>query len=264
MSTETNANGAATGAPNGSAQPSSANPNSSTTQPPAVDPSREPENDPAWLAKRLDRERKNASKDSEEKARAKLMADLGIDDLEVVKKLAADKKRRDDEQKSLEQRVAERDRDLASREAELKSYREATKVLADEQLASLSEEQRNAVVGLAGEDPAKQLKAIATLRPTWAKPDSSQKSTNQTQQSTQANVSNGSANTVPPARPATPTAPAATAPPPTGGPPVVSNHLEIFTALNDPNLPTYAPFFSAAYGLRFGKEIAEARKARGV
>lgn len=135
------------GAP--SAAPS---PASSQAQTPAADPNAEP----TWLAGRLERERKQVLKD------------LGIDNADELKQLLADQKAIKDAQKSDAQKRGELETTLASERAKMSELNEALGVLAKGQMASLTEAQRNAVAGIAGDDPAKQIKTIEALRSTWA------------------------------------------------------------------------------------------------
>jgi hypothetical protein len=260
MSTETNANGAAPiAAPNATAQPPAA-------QPPAPQPDvdKEPERDPAWLGKRLERERKKAVSEAEAEARKKALAELGIDDPDRVKKLLAEEKKREEAQKSQEQKLAELQVREKERESRLKELEDTVKLDASEQLAALTEEQRKAVLDLAGEDPAKQRRAIATLRPTWAKPAEA-KPQESVAGSSQGSPSQNQAPTAAPAvpaKPATPTAPAPNAPSPAGST-VTENHLETYRALSTPGTPRYAPFVAAAYRVAHWSEINAAQKARG-
>lgn len=266
MTTEANPNGAQA-APNAPVQPANAAP---VVQPPATQPNAGADDkDPPWLPDRLARAQKSAAKEGEEKGRKALLAELGIDDPEVVKKLVSDKKKRDEDAKSQEQKLAEYQLREQQNQARLKELEEAVKLDAAEQLAALTEEQRKAVVELAGDDPAKQRKAIAALRPTWAKPAP------QTATETNANGSQGSsvqqgqtqqqqpAPVAAPPKPASATAPGATAPPPAGTV-VVTNHLETYNAMNDPKSPHYAPFSSAAYYARYQTEIVAAQKSRNA
>jgi hypothetical protein len=115
------------------------------------------------------------------------------------------------------------------------------------------------------------LKTIATLRPTWAKPATASQQTAQ-EQSQAANSTSVTTSVqqqqttvqAPVAKPATATAPGPTAPPANGGAPVVQNHLEMYTAMNTPGSPNYAPFHAAAYYARYGSEIEAARKSRSA
>lgn len=266
MTTEANPNGAQA-APNAPVQPAIAAP---VVQPPVAQPNAGADDkDPPWLPERLARAQKTAVKEGEEKGRKALLAELGIDDPEVVKKLVSDKKKRDEDAKSQEQKLAEYQLREQQNQARLKELEEAVKLDAAEQLALLTEEQRKAVVELAGDDPAKQRKAIATLRPTWDKPASQAA----TETQTNANGSQGSsvqqvqtqqpAPVAAPPKPASATAPGATAPPPAGTV-VVTNHLETYNAMNDPKSPHYAPFSSAAYYARYQTEIVAAQKSRNA
>lgn len=267
MSTETNANpnGAApNAAPSAPAQPAS-------PPVPAAKPKYEVDydpNNPPWLNDRLDRERKSAAKEAEAAARKAMLAELGVDDPAVLKKLADEEKKRAEERKSLEQRVAERETALKAKDDRNRELEESVKSYAEMQLAGLTEQQKAAVLAVAGSDPPKQLKAIEALRPTWSivapnaqAPQGSQAATG----SDSTNQTNAAPPVVqPPAvKPASATAPAPNAPPPAGAP-VVPNHLETYEKLNNPSSPDYAPFKASAYLLAYGNEIREARKARGL
>lgn len=220
-------------------------------------------NNPPWLPERLARERKSAAKDAEIAARKSLLEEMGFADIDVAKKLAAEEKKRAEAQKSLETKLAERDTKLSTAEARLNELNLSVKGFADEQVQTLSESQRKAVLELAGNDPAKQLKAIATLRPTWG---NSLSDRNQTTTQTSANASSSTTNQTTQTsagKPAPATAPGATAPPAGGGPPVVPNHLEMYEMLNNQSSPDYKPFAASKLLLAHSKEIAAARTARG-
>lgn len=228
----------------------------------ADDPNKEPSELPPWVQKRIEQAKRSGAKDAEAAARKAMLAELGIEDPDAVKKLLAEEKKRAEERKSLEQKAAERDVENANLKRERDELRESAKSFATAQMEALTEAQRNAVKELAGEDPAKQLKTIATLRATWG-----------TVPVVPSQVPNAAAPevpapaqapAVPPAtKPATATAPGATAPPANGGAPVVANHLEIYERMNDPASPDYMPFRAGAYLLTHGRSIEEARKARG-
>lgn len=265
MSTEnTNTNAASVAPPAPGSQ-------AATAAPPAAQQSAKPKyevdydpNNPPWLNDRLERERKTAAKEAEVAARKAQLAELGFDDIEVAKKLAADEKKRQEERKSLETKVAERDATLKAKEDRNRELEESVKSYAEGQLAGLTDVQRAAVIAVAGSDPPKQLKAIEALRPTWMTvPPVSPPNA---QAASPANGS-GSLAQVPPspiaaAKPATATAPAPSAPPPAGAP-VVPNHLETYERLNDRSSQDYRPFAAGAYYLAHSKEIEAARQARG-
>jgi hypothetical protein len=274
MTTEANTNGAANAAPNAPVQPANAAPAASATPVvPQVDHTKEPDQDPPWLAKRLEQQKRVLTKELESNARAKALADLGVDDPEKVKKILDDQRKREEAAKSQEQKLAEYQLREQQREARVKELEEAVKLDTAEQLAALTEEQRKAVVELAGEDPAKQRKAIATLRPTWAKPaPAAQQATQETQANQNGSASQASsvqqqtqtnAAPVASAKPATATAPPNNAPPPAGTT-VTPNHLETYNALNDPKSPNYAPHYAAQYYARFQNEIVAAQKSRSA
>lgn len=255
MSDESNAapNGAAANAaPAIQAQPAP------VAAPPAVQANDDP-NNPPWLPERLARERKTAAKEAEANARKLLLEELGGDP-DSIKKLLADEKKRAEAQKTLETKVAERDAALNAKDARNKELESSVKVFADGQLSSLSESQKAAVLKVAGDDPAKQLNAIEALRPTWAAvaPVAPAQAPNAATP-----VAVPPVVAAPPARPATATAPPANAPPPAGSS-VVENRLETFTAMNDPQSPTYAPFAAAAFYGRYRTEIEAAKKSRGA
>jgi hypothetical protein len=272
MTTEANPNGAANAAPNAPVQPANAAPAASATPVvPQVDHTKEPDQDPPWLAKRLEQQKRVLTKELETNARAKALVELGIDDPEKVKKILDDQRKREEAAKSQEQKLAEYQLREQQREARVKELEEAVKLDTAEQLAVLTEEQRKAVVELAGEDPAKQRKAIATLRPTWAKPAPAAQQETQVQQpgsapqgSTVPTQPQTNAAPVASAKPATATAPPNNAPPPAGTT-VTPNHLETYNAMiSDPKSPSYAPFVAAQYYARYQGEIEAARKSRSA
>lgn len=268
MTTEANPSGAQA-APNAPVQPAIAAPvvPAPTAQPPAkqkYEVDYDPTN-PPWLKGRLE----EAKQRTEAETRKALLEELGGDP-DSIKKLLADEKKRQEAQKSLETKLAERELAISTKDARLKELEEAVKLDAAEQLTALTEEQRKAVVELAGDDPAKQRKAIAALRPTWAKPAPQAATETQTNASgsqgssvQQGQTQQQPAPVVAPAKPASATAPGATAPPPAGTV-VVPNHLETYNAMNDPKSPHYAPFSSAAYYARYQTEIVAAQKSRNA
>lgn len=136
----------------------SIDPANPAAQPPAPAPKagQSAEGEPAWLAPRLERER------------AKVLKDLGIDSPEEAKKAIEAARAAAEAQKSDAQKRGELESTLKSERAEKQAMAEALGAYAKSQMGALTEEQRNAVAALAGEDPAKQLKTIEALKPTWA------------------------------------------------------------------------------------------------
>jgi len=115
-----------------------------------------PEEKPSWLDARLERERRSVLKE------------LGIESLDDGKKALATLKAEEDAKKSAAQKAAELETSLKAAKAEKDAMAEALGVYAKSQMTALTEAQRNAVAAVAGDDPAKQLKTIEALRPTWA------------------------------------------------------------------------------------------------
>jgi hypothetical protein len=116
-----------------------------------------PEVDPQWLPKRLERERAAALKAA------------GFDSPEAARAAADAIKAKADADKSAEQRANEAAALAASEKARADSLLAVTKEHAARMMVGLTPEQKAAVDALAGDDPAKQLQAITTLAPTWAK-----------------------------------------------------------------------------------------------
>ena len=230
--------------------------NAAPVVPPATQAADDP-NNPPWLPERLARERKSAAKEAEANARKAVLEELGGDP-DAIKKLLADEKKRAEAQKSLETKVAERDATLKAKEDRNRELEESVKSYAEGQLAGLTEQQKAAVLKVAGDDPAKQLKAIEALRPTWTivAPAAPAQAPNVAAPVVAPPV-------VAPTKPATATAPPANAPPPAGGV-VVENRLETYTAMNDPSSSNYAPFAAAAFYTRYRGEIEAAKKSRGA
>lgn len=123
---------------------------------PTAKPAPSSTEEPAWLAPRLERER------------AKFLKDLGIDSLEGAKKAIDQAKAAEEAQKSDAQKRGELETTLKKELAEKQELAAALSSYAKTQMGALTEAQRNAVTALAGDDAAKQLKAIEALSPTWA------------------------------------------------------------------------------------------------
>ncbi len=119
-------------------------------------PAAAPDQDPEWIGPRLERER------------AKILKNLGVQSLEDAKKAVDAAKAAEDAKKSAAEKAAELELSLKSKTAEAQAMAEALGAYAKSQMGALTEAQRNAVAAVAGEDPAKQLKTIEALRPTWA------------------------------------------------------------------------------------------------
>ena len=184
-------------------------------------PTVQTEQEPAWLAGRLAREREAVTK--------QILAELGVADTKDAK--AALKTLRDAEaaKKTEEQRMRERIAALEPLEARAAALTATLDSLAQIELGKLSEAQRAAVLKVAGSDPQRTLDVITALRDSWA------------------------------VQPAPVAAPTNTAPPasvPQPATPGAVNHLATWEALKRSN-PVEAARFLVANRIA----IAEARKA---
>jgi hypothetical protein len=243
MSTETAANADAANAAVDPIKPAPTNAQANE------DPNKEPNELPAWVAKRVEQAKRAGAKDAEAVVRKAMLAELGVDDPAKIKQIVDEQRKREEAQKSQEQKLAELTVREQQREARLKELEETVKLDASEQLAALTEDQRKAVLDLAGEDPAKQRKAIATLRPTWAPAAPATPPIVPATNASQAPV-------VAPTKPAPPTAPGNVAPTPAGTQ-VVANHLQVYE-----QLLASSPFVAADYYQAHYAAINEARGAR--
>lgn len=130
---------------------------SATVKPaPAPAPKAELDEKPAWLDARLEQARKAALKDA------------GFESVEDAKRAAKELNDKREADKTDAQKRGELAKDLEKTNKELNETREALSAYAKSQMAALSDAQKAAVAALAGEDAAKQLKAIEALKPTWA------------------------------------------------------------------------------------------------
>lgn len=119
-------------------------------------PAANPEGKPPWLDERLERER------------AKMLKDLGAESFDAVKKVMDEARSLEEQKKSDAQKRGELERDLKAEREQKQAMAEALGAYAKAQMGGLTDAQRAAVSGIAGDDPAKQLKTIEALRPTWA------------------------------------------------------------------------------------------------
>lgn len=108
------------------------------------------------LAERLDR------------ARREQLKQLGAENVEDVKKALDEFKAKQELEKTEAQKNAEKLAELDRVKARAAVLEETTKARAQREFALLTDSQKAAVVAIAGEDHAAQLKAIDVLAPTWA------------------------------------------------------------------------------------------------
>jgi len=211
------------------------------------------------LKERLDETRAKAARDT----LAGVAKDLGVS-VDEAKAIIAKAKAAEDANKSDVERLTAEKAALAARAAELDEYKGAVEIRAKAELGLLSEDQRNAVLSLAGEHPAKQLKAIETLRPTWQSIEQARKAAEDAaaearRLAEEAKKAADAAAAAPAPKPplAAPanTAPAATAPPPAAAD--VANVLATYEALEAANPMRAAHFFNNNYAA-----ISAAKKAR--
>lgn len=129
-------------------------------EPPAAgsqDPTPDPSKDPAWVKDRL------------EQMKRSILKETGFESVEEAKEAAEAARAAKEAKKSQTQKLTEAESALKKAADEKKELADALSVHAKAQMAALSEEQRTTITALAGDDPAKQLKAIEALRPMLAK-----------------------------------------------------------------------------------------------
>jgi hypothetical protein len=106
-----------------------------------------------------------AKRSSEAETRAALLKELGVDSLDTAKARVAAAKKLEDEAKSELDKRDERIKQLEATAAEVVPLKQAIAERATSELEGLANDaQREMVKALAGDDPAKQLTTIASLR----------------------------------------------------------------------------------------------------
>lgn len=182
--------------------------------------------DPHWLKPRL------------EQAKASVLRELGVDDVEAAKKALADAKAKADAEKTAAEKAAEYKAKLDTEAAEKARLAATVAEHAARMLMGLTAEQQKAVKDIAGDDAAAQLRAIGALQPTWA----AQRATQAAEAAAAAPAAVAPATTSP-----APSAPngAVTSPP---------DHRAIYVELRRSN-----PFAAAAYA----EQHPEAYAAKG-
>lgn len=214
-------------APPAAAAPPPAAPPPAAPPPPAVDAGTEP----PWLNGRIAQAKTSAT--------TELLKTLGAASVDEAKAAVEAARVAADAKKSAEQRAAELDGQLKSASQQRDELAGVVKARAELELKALTPEQLAAVTGIAGDDPAKQLRTIDALKPTWAKP---------------AVASPGAA---PLAAPASTTQ--AATPPPAVNPPAAVDHAAVYDELNKSN-----PMLAAHYLTLHGPAVFEGRKKRST
>lgn len=128
--------------------------------PPAVTPApaaaAPASSDPSWLPDRIKR--------AEESAQRSLLKSLGYEKPEDVQSALADLKKRRDAEKTESERLTAENATLRARAAKADEYETIYAAQVKAELSKLTPEQSALVVELAGDDPAKQAKAIDRMR----------------------------------------------------------------------------------------------------
>lgn len=114
--------------------------------------------DPNWLPARLERERKA------------MLRDLGVEDVKDAKAALEELRKRQDAEKSENERLRAENERYRAEAAKAAEYHAALKLKAETELKSLTDDQREAVLSLTGDDPAKTLTAIEKLRGAFKAP----------------------------------------------------------------------------------------------
>lgn len=191
------------------------------------------------LKERLDRAR--------ETERAELIKALGVGSLDDVKAAIEAKRLQEEAQKSLEERLAGERAEREKQHSELMRYRETVSQRARFEIESLSDDQRAAVVAIAGDDPAQQLSTITALRPTWIQ-------VRQAEQPADVDVDASASSPPPPA-----TTIASRSQPGDGSQQSTVSYLAEYERLKlNPETRAHA----AVFGNRYQKEIAAERASR--
>lgn len=118
------------------------------------------ESDPKWLPDRLEK--------AETRGQAKLLEQLGISSAEELKAALEERKQLQDEKLSEAERQANKLAELEPKAARAAELEDSLKTYAVQELAKLDDAKLNAIKSIAGDDPARILKTIEQLSPTWA------------------------------------------------------------------------------------------------
>jgi hypothetical protein len=113
-----------------------------------------------WFKERLSR--------AEQQAREKLLTELGVKDPEKAKAAILAAAKAEEDAKTTGEKLGTATKRVEELEAEAAELRGTVATVAAGRLAALTEDQRKAVVDLAGDDASAQIIAINALEPTWA------------------------------------------------------------------------------------------------
>ena len=201
------------------------------TAPPATQATTD-QQDPSWLAGRLERAKEAAMKD--------IARMLGVENLEKAKATLEAARKAEDERKTELQRLTER---TVALEAAAKRAEQLEGVLsqrAEVELVGLTDAQRSAVLALAGEDKAAQLRAITALRPTWQAASAASTAATTPSQADSASTAAAAPRVAPASTSAATTQPASTSAQPT------VDHKAEYSRLRATN-PVFAAHYLQAY-----------------
>lgn len=113
--------------------------------------------EPAWLKARLEQAERSA------------LHKLGVTDVEAAKKVLAEANALAESRKTAEQKAADAANEARVAMAETERLRGTVSEMASRMLIGLTDEQRAAVIEIAGDDPSQRVKTIHALQPVWAK-----------------------------------------------------------------------------------------------
>jgi len=121
--------------------------------------------DPAWLNPRLEQAKRGAE--------SGILKRFGVEKPEDLEAKLARLAELERAQLSEQERVSLELKELREKAVRASALEESIGMVANRELGGLNELQKAAVVALAGSDPAMQIKAIESLRPTWTAVQSS-------------------------------------------------------------------------------------------
>lgn len=118
-----------------------------------------PADEPNWFKPRVEQAKRSGANE--------VLKNLGVKDADEAKALIDAAKATADAAKTELQKAQEKGKSAETLAARVVDLEKTIKARADIELGQLTETQRAAVAKLAGDDPAKTLEAIDTLKPTW-------------------------------------------------------------------------------------------------
>jgi hypothetical protein len=125
-----------------------------------VAPAKADDKNPAWLPERIEQAKRSAM--------AETLKALGVADVESAKVAIAKARELEEASKSEIQKLADRLASVEPQATRARDLEERLSRFADAELSKLSENQRAAVMRIAGDDKARALDTIEALRPTWS------------------------------------------------------------------------------------------------